>query len=265
MCGSRPWGAAAFHLSLFILLLKLLNVRRFPPPSSRIYHLRYNHPFAEDGSGWSYCSSSTEECSGKSTPAEQAGSSGLPKSTPPAHSWNQVTDVVLESPLQVITRQAVISLMPDSCVPPARGGIWRVLRCAPRPAVTGQAITSPGPGPCVPPRRPTTGTSVTPLVPLARSLGAWLVLPSPSRWLLQTIRLRYAIQFTRRSPQVQGHPVHFSQSHRCPCLACGNHSPAGEGCDRAGPSSRYGFGFFSPYFIVPKKSSGLRPILDLRV
>ncbi len=40
--GSRPWGAAAFHLSLFILLLKLLNVRRFPPPSSRIYQLRYN-------------------------------------------------------------------------------------------------------------------------------------------------------------------------------------------------------------------------------
>ncbi len=41
VCGSRPWGAAAFHLCLFILLLKLLNVRRFPPPSSRIYQLRY--------------------------------------------------------------------------------------------------------------------------------------------------------------------------------------------------------------------------------
>ncbi len=41
VCGSRPWGAAAFQLCLFILLLKLLNVRRFPPPSSRIYQLRY--------------------------------------------------------------------------------------------------------------------------------------------------------------------------------------------------------------------------------
>ncbi len=184
------------------------------------------------------------------------------------HSWPFVepgNGCILESPLQVITRQAVTSLMPDSCVPPARGGIRRVLRCAPRPAVTGQAVTIPRPGRCVPPRRPTTGMSVTPLVPLARSLGAWLVLPSPSRWLLRTIRLRYTIQFTRRSPQVQGHPVHFSQSHRCPCLACGNHSPAGEGCDRVGPSNRYGFGFFSPYFNVHKKSSGLRPILDLRV
>ncbi len=37
VCGSRPRGAAAFHLCLFILLLKSLNVRRFPPPSSRIY------------------------------------------------------------------------------------------------------------------------------------------------------------------------------------------------------------------------------------
>ncbi len=41
VCGSRPWGAAAFHLCLFILLLKLLHVRRFPPPPSRTYELRY--------------------------------------------------------------------------------------------------------------------------------------------------------------------------------------------------------------------------------
>ncbi len=48
------------------------------------------------------------------------------------------------------------------------------------------------------------------------------------------------------SPQVQGHLVHFSQGRRCSCLACGNCSPAGEGCDRAGPSSRYGVGVFQP-------------------
>ncbi len=43
VCGSRPWGAAAFHLSLFILLLNVLYVRRFPPPSSRTYQLHYNN------------------------------------------------------------------------------------------------------------------------------------------------------------------------------------------------------------------------------
>ncbi len=42
VCGSRPRGAAAFLLCLVILLLKCLNVRRFPPPSSRIYEQRYN-------------------------------------------------------------------------------------------------------------------------------------------------------------------------------------------------------------------------------
>ncbi len=43
VCGSRPRGAAAFLLCLVILLLKCLNVRRFPPPSSRIYEQRYTH------------------------------------------------------------------------------------------------------------------------------------------------------------------------------------------------------------------------------
>ncbi len=31
-----------------------------------------------------------------------------------------------------------------------------------------------------------------------------------------------------------------------PCLACGNRSPAGEGCDRTGPSSRYEVGVLQP-------------------
>ncbi len=39
-------------------------------------------------------------------------------------------------------------------------------------------------GPCAPLRCPTAGTSVVPLGPLVQSLGAWLVLPRPSRWLM---------------------------------------------------------------------------------
>ncbi len=61
---------------------------------------------------------------------------------------------------------------------------------------------------CVPPRCPTPGTSVVPLVPLARCLGAWLALPSPSRWLIRTIRLGYAIQFVRRPPKFRD--IHFT-------------------------------------------------------
>ncbi len=54
VCGSRPWGAAAFHLCLFILLLKLLNVlnvRRFPPPSTCIYRRHYIGAEARDEGG----------------------------------------------------------------------------------------------------------------------------------------------------------------------------------------------------------------------
>ncbi|CAM4661540.1 unnamed protein product [Leuciscus chuanchicus] len=91
-------------------------------------------------------------------------------------------------------------------------------------------------GPCIPARCPTTGTSVVPLVPLVRSLGAWLTLPSPSRWLIRTIRLGYAIQFARSPP---AHSVHPCSGGHCPCAQGRDRSPTGKGRDRAGPSSRY--------------------------
>ncbi len=43
VCGSHPLGAADFLLYLFILLLKSVNVCRFPPTSSSIYELCYNN------------------------------------------------------------------------------------------------------------------------------------------------------------------------------------------------------------------------------
>ncbi len=103
-------------------------------------------------------------------------------------------------------------------------------------------------GPCAPLRCPTAGTSVASLVPLVRSLEAWLALPRPSRWLMRTIRLGYAIQFARRPPKFRGvrfSSVHLCVEQGCPSLACGSRGPAGEGGagegegrDRAGPSSR---------------------------
>ncbi|KAL0173928.1 hypothetical protein M9458_029896, partial [Cirrhinus mrigala] len=88
---------------------------------------------------------------------------------------------------------------------------------------------------------PILGTSdVTPLRPLAENFLDWLNLPNPSRWLLRTIRLGYAI-----------HSV--VQQHR------------GSSCRNRSPSGEMKKGFYSPYFIVPKKGGGLRPILDLRV
>ncbi|KAI2663985.1 Intermediate filament protein ifa-2 [Labeo rohita] len=52
---------------------------------------------------------------------------------------------------------------------------------------------------------PTAGTSATvPLIPLAHQLGAWLALPSLSRWLIRTVRLGYTIQFARLLPKFRG-------------------------------------------------------------
>ncbi len=176
-------------------------------------------------------------------PPLSPGSGGLPKSTPPAHLWNRVRAVALKPPLQVVTRK------PGSCVSPhtRRNQVSVTLHTqTPPPAITGQAVTGPGPGPCVPHRCPTTGTSVTPLVPLARSLGAWLALPSPSRWLLRAIRLGYAIQFARYSPKFRGIRFTSVKPADAPVLRVEIAVLLAKDADRAGPSSRYGVGVVQP-------------------
>ncbi len=195
-------------------------------------------------------------------PPLSPGRGGLPKSTPPAHLWNRVKAVALKPPLQVVTR------MPGSCVSShtRRNQVSVTLHTqTPPPAITGQAFTGPGPGPCVPHRCPTTGTSVAPLVPLARSLGAWLALPSPSRWLLRTIRLGYAIQFARRPPKFRGIRFTSVKPADAPVLRAEIAVLLAKDAIEPVPPADMRSGLFSPYFIVPKKGGGLRPILDLRV
>ncbi len=198
------------------------------------------------------------------SPPLSPGSGGLPKSTPPAHLWNRVRAVALKPPLQVVTCK------PGSCVSShtRRNQVSVTLHTqTPPPAFTG-----PGPGPCVPHRCPTTGTLVTPLVPLARSLGAWLALPSPSRWLLRTIRLGYAIQFAgyaiqfaRRPPKFRGIWFTSVKAADAPVLRAEIAVLLAKDAIEPVPPADMRSGLFSPYFIVPKKGGGLRPILDLRV
>ncbi|KAI2651800.1 ORF V: Enzymatic polyprotein [Labeo rohita] len=113
---------------------------------------------------------------------------------------------------------------------------------------------------------PTAVTSVNvPLIPLGTRLGAWLQLPSPSRWLIRTVRLGYAIQFARRPPRYRGvlsTSVH-SDTHAAVLRAEVAVLLAKDAIEPVPPAEMKS-GFYSPYFIVPKKSGGLRPILDLR-
>ncbi len=133
----------------------------------------------------------------------------------------------------------------------------------PTPLRTGNE--TPEPGPCVPPRCPTAGTSVGSLVSLVRFWGAWLALPNPSRWLLRTIRLGYAIQFARRPPKYRGIHSTTVRAADAPILRAEIAVLLAKDAIEPVPPADMRSGFYSPYFIVPKKGGGLRPILDLRV
>ncbi|KAL0180335.1 hypothetical protein M9458_025777, partial [Cirrhinus mrigala] len=87
---------------------------------------------------------------------------------------------------------------------------------------------------------------------------AWLAFPSPSRWLIRTVRLGYAIQFRGvRFTSVQTDTdASVLRAEIAVLLAKDAIEPV--------PPAKMKSGFYSPYFIVPKKSGGLRPILDLR-
>ncbi len=104
---------------------------------------------------------------------------------------------------------------------------------------------------------------LSPLVLLVQSLGSWLVLPNPSHWLSRTIWLCYVIQFARRPPWFSGviktsvavwdAPVQYE---KIAVLL------VKEAIEPVPPVEQE---FYSPYFIVPKKSGSLWPILDLQV
>ncbi len=111
----------------------------------------------------------------------------------------------------------------------------------------------------------TTGMSIVPLEPLAQRLEAWLTLPSLSRWLTRTIRLGYAIQFTRQLPKFNGVLEMSVAVRNAPVLREEIAVLLAKDAIEPVPPAERRQGFYSPYFIVPKKRGGLRPILDLQV
>ncbi len=97
---------------------------------------------------------------------------------------------------------------------------------------------------------------------------AWLMLPSLSRWLTlahvhNSTQLRDSVRQT--TSQVQRCSRDLGGSTEWPCFARGDCCPPGKDAIKPVPPAEMRQGFYSPYFIVPKKGGGLRPILDLRV
>ncbi|KAL0150903.1 hypothetical protein M9458_053822 [Cirrhinus mrigala] len=162
-----------------------------------------------------------------------------------------------------ISRFSALSSVPERCPASSASGSEPQFtnagsRATEHSALWGQPPAHPG---C-----PTAGTSTTiPLIPLARQLGAWLALPSSSRWLIRMVRLGYAIQFARRPPKFRGIHFKFVQSDTdASVLRAEVAVLLVKDTIKPVPPAEMKAGFYSPYFIVPKKSGGLQPILDLR-
>ncbi|KAI2661474.1 Transposon Ty3-G Gag-Pol polyprotein [Labeo rohita] len=102
------------------------------------------------------------------------------------------------------------------------------------------------------------------LVPLVDYLAAWKLLPNVSAWVLRTVEEGYTIQFgappppfDRVFPTVVGPEQALVMEQEVVTLL------RKEAIEVVPPHVRES-GFYSRYFIVPKKDGGLRPILDLR-
>ncbi|KAI2651994.1 Transposon Ty3-G Gag-Pol polyprotein [Labeo rohita] len=103
------------------------------------------------------------------------------------------------------------------------------------------------------------------LVPLVDHLAAWKLLPNVSAWVLHTVERGYRIQFGAPpplfngvSPTLVGPEQGLVMEQEVATLL------RKEAIEVVPPHERES-GFYSRYFIVPKKDGGLRPILDLRL
>ncbi|XP_051740767.1 uncharacterized protein LOC127507586 [Ctenopharyngodon idella] len=103
------------------------------------------------------------------------------------------------------------------------------------------------------------------LVPLVEFLEEWKRLPNISRWVLLTIEKGYKIQFGFRPPQFKGVLPTVVGREQSLVMEQEVMTLLQKGAiERVPPPSKQS-GFYSRYFIVPKKDGGLRPILDLRM
>ncbi len=80
-----------------------------------------------------------------------------------------------------------------------------------------------------------------------------------------TIRLGYAIQFAWCPPKFRGVCFTSVLNKDAPVLRAEVAVLLGKDATQPVPPAEMKSGFYSPYFIVPKKGGGLQPILDLRV
>ncbi len=104
------------------------------------------------------------------------------------------------------------------------------------------------------------------LLPLSHFLHEWERLLWGSLWVLHTIRTGYTLQFGKNSPRFDGvHLTVVNSASKASVLQQELSSLLQKGAIEEIPQAEVERGFFSRYFLVPKRDGGLRPILDLRI
>ncbi len=100
--------------------------------------------------------------------------------------------------------------------------------------------------------------------PLATRAEAWQAIPGVSEWVMGIIKRGYSPQFARRPPRFSGVVSTSVQGENARVLRSEVMTLLEKGAIEMVPPALSESGFYSRYFLVPKKDGGLRPILDLR-
>ncbi len=100
--------------------------------------------------------------------------------------------------------------------------------------------------------------------PLATRAEAWQAIPGVSDWVMGIIKQGYSLQFVRRPPHFSGVVSTSVQGENACVLRSEVMTLLEKGAIEMVSPALSESGFYSRYFLVPKKDGGLRPILDLR-
>ncbi|KAI2646866.1 Transposon Ty3-G Gag-Pol polyprotein [Labeo rohita] len=140
--------------------------------------------------------------------------------------------------------------------PPPRGSLGPLVQVLP----AGQPFQD-----TVPAAHITPEASLERLVPLVDHLAAWKLLPNVSAWVLHTVERGYRIQFGAPPPPFNGVSPTLVGPEQGLVMEQEVATLLRKEAIEVVPPLEREFGFYSRYFIVPKKDGGLRPILDLRL
>ncbi len=103
--------------------------------------------------------------------------------------------------------------------------------------------------------------TIQPLVTWAED---WQAIPRVSNWVLGIIKWDYTLQFAQRPPRFGDMVCTSVQHSNFHVLHAKVMSLLAKGAMEMVSPAKSESGFYSRYFLVPKKDGGLRPILDLR-